>query len=322
MINEEKIKIQSDIELGATIAYTDKEEKRPLVLLIAGTGSLDRDGNGGGIKLNIYKDLSNYFVEQGCVCIRYDKRGTHESKGKLVTHTLTNLVQDAKSIIDYAKELPFVDENRVVVCGHSEGAMIGTLLTEIADIDGLILLGGAGTSLKEAMYYQNDQVLEEAKNGKGFVYWLMRKTAKPEQITEQVEGIFDKANKSSKKMFFYRGSILPTEYIREHGALTGADFVEKLRHYKGKVLAITGTGDIQANYRALSAFDGMDNVETFAPTGVNHILREVDDNNSMLTYMKQYKRLAKTPLNPETLSRISGWLQDNFANTNELEINN
>lgn len=319
MINEERIKIKSDIEFGATIAFPDKDEKRPLVLLIAGTGSLNRDGNSSAIKLNIYKDLSDYFVEQGCVCVRYDKRGTHESKGKLATHTVSNLVGDAKTIIDYVKELPYVDENRVIVCGHSEGAMVGTLLTEKADIDGLILLGGAGTSLKEAVYYQNNQMLEEAKNGKGFVYWLLRKTAKPEKITKQVEGMFEKANKSNKDMFFYRGAIMPTKYVQEHAALTGADYVEKLRNYSGKVLAITGTGDIQANYQALSAFDGMEHVETFAPNGVNHILREVDDNNSMLTYMKQYKRLAKTPLNPETMDRISGWLQDNFANSIELE---
>ena len=323
MINEERIKIKGDIELGATIAYPDKEEKRPLVLLIAGTGSLNRDGNSSAIKLNIYKDLSNYFVEQGCVCIRYDKRGTHESKGKLVTHTLSNLVGDAKSIIDYARELPFVDENKIIVCGHSEGAMVGTLLTEKTDVNGLILLGGAGISLKEAMYYQNNKMLEESKDGKGFMYWLMRKTTKPEkitqQITQQVEGMFEKANKSNKNMFFYRGSIMPTKYMQEHGALTGADYVEKLRKYSGKVLAITGTGDLQANNEALSAFDGIAHIETFAPAGVNHMLREVDDNNSMLTMMKQYKRLAKTPLNPETMDRISGWLQDNFANSIELE---
>ena len=320
MINEERIKIQGDIGIGATIAYPDKDKKRPFVLIIGGTGSLDRDGN-GGIKLNIYKDLSDYFVNQGFVCVRYDKRGTHESKVNLVTHTLTNLVGDAKAIIDYAKELPFVDENRVIVCGHSEGAMIGTLLTERADINGLILLGGAGMSLKEAMYYQNEQLMEETKNGKGFTYWLMRKTVKPDQVTKQVEGIFEKANKSNKNMFFYRGSIMPTMYIREHGALSGDNFVEILRKYKGKVLAVTGTADIQADYRALSAFEGVEHIETFAPESVNHVLREVDDNNSILTCMKQYKRLVKHPLNNETMNKIGSWLQDNFSINNQLEIN-
>ena len=55
-ITEEKIIIPSDITIGATIAYQDKEQKRPLVLLISGTGSLDRDGNSFGFKSNIYKD--------------------------------------------------------------------------------------------------------------------------------------------------------------------------------------------------------------------------------------------------------------------------
>ena len=45
MINEERVIIDGDVKLGATIAYQDKSIKRPLVLLIMGTGSLDRDGN-------------------------------------------------------------------------------------------------------------------------------------------------------------------------------------------------------------------------------------------------------------------------------------
>ena len=88
MINEERITISSDINIGATIAYQDKNEKRPLVLLISGTGSLDRDGNSIGFKSNIYKELSDMFVDAGYVCIRYDKRGTHESKVKGLNYEL------------------------------------------------------------------------------------------------------------------------------------------------------------------------------------------------------------------------------------------
>lgn len=313
MINEERIKISGDVELGATIAYPDKDEKRPLVLLIAGTGSLDRDGNGAGLKLNLYKDLSDYFVGLGCVCVRYDKRGTHESKAKLKTCTLSNLVLDAKSIIEYVKGLDFVDEDRVIVCGHSEGAMVGTLLSEKMDLDGLILLGGAGVSLREAMYYQNDRIINEAENGTGFTNWLLRKMVNREKVNAQVEAVYDKANKSNKDMFFYRGSFLPTRYMQEHGALRGVDYIDKIKAFKGKVLAITGTGDIQADYQVLEGLNDAENVSVYAPEGVNHILREVDDNNSMLTYMKQYKRLSKQPLDPETLSVVSGWLKDNFA---------
>lgn len=315
MINEERIKVPAEFSLGTTIAYPDKDEKRPLVLLIAGTGSLDRDGNGSGLKLNLYKDLSDYFVEQGCVCVRYDKRGTHESKGRgaIASMSLTTLVDDAKAIIDYCKELPFVDKDRVIVCGHSEGAMVGTILTEKMDLDGLILLGGAGVSLREAMYYQNDRIINEAENGTGFTNWLLRKMVNREKVNAQVEAVYDKANKSNKDMFFYRGSFLPTRYMQEHGALRGVDYIDKIKAFKGKVLAITGTGDIQADYQVLEGLKDAENVSVYAPEGVNHILREVDDNNSMLTYMKQYKRLSKQPLDPETLSVVSGWLEDNFA---------
>ena len=110
MINEEKVIISNDINIGATIAYKDKKEKRPLVLLISGTGSLDRDGNNLGFKSNIYKELSNMFVEMGYVCIRYDKRGTHESKGTGLNFGLRDLVNDAANIIHYAKKLDYNKE--------------------------------------------------------------------------------------------------------------------------------------------------------------------------------------------------------------------
>ncbi len=164
MIKEEKVIIKNDIDIGATISYKDKEQKRPFVLLIMGTGSLDRDGNGLGFKSNMYKELSDMFVDMGYVCIRYDKRGTHESTGDSKTSGLSDLVKDASNVIDYAKKLDYVDENKVLLCGHSEGTMIATLLSKIQQPQGLILLGGAGMGLKDAMLYQNNLVIEQAQN--------------------------------------------------------------------------------------------------------------------------------------------------------------
>jgi len=314
MIKEDRIKVKSDdVVLGATVAYnTGESEKKPLVLLIAGTGNLDRDGNSKMVKLNLYKDLSDHFVSDGYVCVRYDKRGTHESTGNYVTNSLTNLVDDAKNIIEYCKTLPQVDPEKIIVCGHSEGTMIATLLSEKIKTNGLILLCGAGTSLKEAMHYQNDITLNEAKNGKGFLYWLIRKTTKPEKVHKQVDDIYAKAEKSNKDKFFFNGIFLGTKYMQEHNSRTGDDYIEILKNYNGKVLAITGTKDLQTDYHLLDKLNGLENAETFAPDGVNHILREVDDNNSILNVKKQYKRLSKTPLHSETMDYISKWISKNF----------
>ena len=57
-ILEERVLIDGENKIGATISYLDKDKKRPLVLLIMGTGKLDRDGNARGFKTDIYKNLS------------------------------------------------------------------------------------------------------------------------------------------------------------------------------------------------------------------------------------------------------------------------
>jgi hypothetical protein len=49
-------------------------------------------------------------------------------------------------------------------------------------------------------------------------------------------------------------------------------------------------------------------VECFASEGVNHILREVDDENSILKVKKQYVRLSKNPVHKETEEKMHGWL--------------
>lgn len=309
MIDEEKTIISNDINLGATIAYKDKKEKRPLVLLIAGTGSSDRDGNNLGFKSNIYKELSNMFVEMGYVCVRYDKRGTHKSKSSGLNFGLSDLVNDAANIIHYAKKLDYVDENKVVICGHSEGAMIATLLTKNEDLDlkGIILLSGACMSLKDAMIYQNYLVLDQVKDMKGILGWFLRKTLKKESIEKQISDFFLKAEHSKNNMYFYKGSILPTKYIREHNALTKEDYIELLKAYKGKILALTGKSDVQADYRVLEEISSFDNVTISTPEQVNHVLRDVDRQSNIMNIKKEYKLSFKKPISSKIRDSIKDW---------------
>ena len=309
MINEEKVIISNDINLGATIAYKTKKEKRPLVLLISGTGSLDRDGNSIGFKSNIYKELSDMFVHMGYVCIRYDKRGTHESKGSGLNFGLSDLVNDAANIIHYVKKLDYVDEEKVVVCGHSEGSMIATLLTKNNDLDlkGIILLAGACMSLKDAMLYQNYLVLDQVKDMKGILGWFLRKTLKKESIEKQISDFFLKAEYSKKNVYFYKGSIIPTKYTREHNALTKEYFIEILKAYKGKILAITGQSDVQADYRVLEEISSFDNVTIDTPEQVNHVLRDVDGESNIMNIKKEYKLSFKKSISIKIKNSIKDW---------------
>lgn len=308
-IKEERIFIDGENKIGATVAYINDNKKRPLVLLIMGTGKLDRDGNQKGFKTDLYKNLSDMFVRFGYNCIRYDKRGTHESTGNFKKAGLSDLVYDSSKVIEYAKNLPYVDENRIIACGHSEGTMVATLLTKQEKLEKIILLGGACICLKSAMEYQNFKLIDEFANKKGIFAWYINKLISKEKINKQLNALYEKAKKSKKDTFFFRGAFLPTKWIREHGELTDDDYIKMIEEYNGKVLAITGKGDLQADYTYLDKIAEFENVTTYAPDNVNHILREIDDNNSFMTVQKQYKRLAKNPVHKGTQEQIKDFLE-------------
>lgn len=292
--------------IGATISYLDKENKKPLVVLLMGTGTTDRVGNTKKFKTNFYKNLSDMFVSIGCVTIRYDKRGTHESTGNYKNAGLSDLVGDAVSVINYGKNLEYVDSNRVIICGHSEGAMIATLLTKKVEVNGLLLLGGAGISMKSALIYQNLLVLKQYEDKKGFIAWYLKKVLTREKIEKQFNYLFKKAEKSKKDRYFFNGALFNTKYMREHGSLTDEYFINILNNYSGKVLAITGTADLSADYHSLEKLNS--NIKAFAPQDVNHILRQIDDNNDIMKVKQQYKRLCKEDIDKQTKEIIISWI--------------
>lgn len=307
-IKEERVIIDGENKIGATISYIDDNKKKPLVLLIMGTGKLNRDGNQFGMKTDFYKTLSDMFVNWGYVCVRYDKRGTHESTGNFNKTGLSDLVNDAKSVIDYAKDLPYVDETKIIACGHSEGAMISTLLTKQTELDSIILLGGAGMCLRTAMEFQNFQVLDELKDKKGFIGWYLNKVINKEKVMKQLDDFYKRAAKAKKDTFFYNGAMMPAKWLKEHGELSDEDFIKMIEEYNGHVLAITGKGDVQADARCLERLKEFSNVVTYAPEKVNHMLREVDD-ASIMKVKKQYKKIAKEPMHEGTKEVIKSFLK-------------
>lgn len=304
---EENIIIKNDISIGATISYKDKSKKSPLVILIMGTGKSDRDGNLKNFKTNFYKDLSDIFVGLGYVCIRYDKRGTYESTGNYNISGLYDLVNDAKNVIEYSKKLPYVN-NKIIVCGHSEGAMIATLLTKEINIDGLILLGGACTSMKSALIYQNTKIIDMNKDKKGLFSLYINKVLTKEKIEKQFNNLFLKATKSKKDRYFFNGAFFNTKYMMEHGRLDDNDFINTLKQYKGNILMITGKSDLNMNYNNLYSLNGIKNVTIYTPEGINHILRKIDTEQNIFNMKNEYIRYSKKEIDRDVIKVIKEWL--------------
>ena len=125
------------------------------VLIVAGSGPTDRNGNSGqGLNSYAYKMLSDELVKSGIAVLRYDKRAIGRSTLNDPT-TIPNLVfndfvDDAARCVDYLRGEGF---KKVVVAGHSEGGEIALhlALRENIEVDSLVLLCCPG--------YPMDQIL-------------------------------------------------------------------------------------------------------------------------------------------------------------------
>lgn len=308
VMKEKEVIIKGNISIGATVSYSDDTSKYPAVVLIMGTGKTDRDGNEKRFKTDLYKNFAKMFVEFGCVCVRYDKRGTYQTEGNFDTAGLSDLADDAISVIRYTKSLPYVDGTKIVVCGHSEGAMIATLLSLNEDTAGLLLLGGAATCMKDALLYQNHLAAEEFAKKKGLLGMLLRSQTTQEKTDAKVEAMFQKCVSAKKERVFFGGAMFNAKWVKEHASHSSEDYVTLLEQYGKPILAVTGTADISTDYRRLSALQGIPLAESYTPANVNHILREIDDNNSVMTVKKQYGRLAVQPVHADTEQKIRKWI--------------
>jgi uncharacterized protein len=132
--------------LHGTLVTAASSGKTPIVLIIAGSGPTDRDGNSGMLpgKNNAYKMLANALAAEGIASIRYDKRGIGESKAaggaSEADLRFDMYVDDAAG---WVRRLQADGRfSRVVVVGHSEGSLIGMMAAQKARADAFVSIAG------------------------------------------------------------------------------------------------------------------------------------------------------------------------------------
>ncbi len=148
-------------EIFGTLTTPKSFNEIPVALIIAGSGSTDRNCNNPMMKNDAYKKLTYGLAENNIASLRYDKRGIAESKaaGKNESDLrFEDYVNDAKEWIQLLKK----DErfSKIIIVGHSEGSLIGMIAA--TDVDGFISISGAGESadkiLKEQLSSQPQSI--------------------------------------------------------------------------------------------------------------------------------------------------------------------
>ena len=134
-----------EFNLSGTLTHPEQDKliKTPCVILITGSGPQDRNeeilGHRPFLVLADRLTLSGYGV------LRMDDRGTGKSEGVFNGATSKDFATDIESAIAFVKTLSYIDTQKIILMGHSEGGMIANMVAaKHPEVYGVISLAGPG----------------------------------------------------------------------------------------------------------------------------------------------------------------------------------
>ena len=128
-----------DSSIPASVIIPAADGLFPLVVMAHGHGG-SKDENGGYI--NIAEELGKH----GIATVRMDFPGCGESTESFQLNTLSNMIDDVDSSIEYLIVNYAIDKNSIVIFGYSMGGRIALAMATDGkhDFDGMVLLAPAG----------------------------------------------------------------------------------------------------------------------------------------------------------------------------------
>ncbi len=139
------------LKLPGTLSIPKSASSVPGVVLVHGSGPLDRDETIGPNK--VFKDLAWGLASRDVAVLRYDKRSfVVPMKDGTVRD---EVIDDARAAVEVLASQPAVDRRRVFVLGHSLGGMLAPRIAEASpNLAGIIVLAGTTRPLEEVIVDQ------------------------------------------------------------------------------------------------------------------------------------------------------------------------
>lgn len=293
--------------LYGTLQRPQSPARVPVVLIIAGSGPTDRDGNSPMLPgaNNSLKLLAEALATNGIASVRYDKRGIGETgksmmlaaqKNKSVPReeelSFENYIDDA---VRWGKQLRSDRRfSTLTVIGHSEGSLVGMVAAQRMRANAFVSIAGAGRPVQ--------QIILEQFRGK-LTADLLKKT---EEILEQLAAGKTVASVPSELNLLLRPSIQP--YMISWLRYDPAKEITKLRI---PVLIVQGTTDLQVRLGDSKRLaEGNPDAKLLLIDGMNHVLKTVPNEKD-----KQVASYSdpKLPVAPELVSEISSFVNKNRA---------
>lgn len=266
--NKEDITI-NPLLIGSLYSPLKQNKKTNLVLLIAGSGPTDRDGNQKGLTNNSLKYVSEELAKNDIAVFSYDKRILAQMKTGTVneaTLTFDDFITDATSVLLFFKSQK--KYNKIIIAGHSEGSLIGMIAAN-GKADAFISLAGAGRTIDAVLV---DQIAKQAP-------YLKEEVQKNLDILKSGK-TFELKNPMLASLF--RASVQPymISWIRYNPQV-------EIAKLKIPILIVNGTKDLQvAVPEAELLKKAKPEAELILIENMNHIFKEIkgDDTENMKSY--------------------------------------
>lgn len=303
---EKTVSIENDGQtLAGTLALPDDQPASQCVLMIGGSGPLDRNQNSSNLQLNLFNAIAEHLAESGIASLRYDKRGCGLSTGSFDATGHSDLVEDASSWLQYLLAHEDFQNTSLYVLGHGEGALIGAQLAAASPaISGQIMLAPSVENYADVIQRQAENALKEVFEMPGLKGKLFRFFLRlgGDQIAKQKK-LITRICKSSRATIKVRKQVINARWIRE---MIQLDPVAIYATASIPTLAIAGTKDVHslpADVKRLkSVIKG--SFKSQVIPDLTHVLRTDTGEPSI----RHYARLAKQPVDEQVLSIIRGWL--------------
>ena len=134
----------------------------PVVLIIAGSGPTDRDGNNpAGGRIDNLKRLALLLANEHIASVRYDKRGVAASQPATPDERDLSVERYVADAVAWGQKLKADPRfGPLILLGHSEGALIASLAAEQAGASAVITLAGSGRPVDQVLREQLAQRLK------------------------------------------------------------------------------------------------------------------------------------------------------------------
>lgn len=144
-------------EMGTFHAEFSKVSSTSIVIMIPGSGGIDRDGNAGSLKGNDLLYVSDSLNAHGFSTLRTDKMNSMPSEitADFSTVRYSHFVDLASTWVDVAVDSGY---SQIYVLGHSQGSLTALILGRDHEaVDGVISLCGAGEQIHKVITFQLSQ---------------------------------------------------------------------------------------------------------------------------------------------------------------------